>query len=120
MIKMEVMDDMVGKDDNQEQFCSQRESSGKKTLAEETGSQTAVGKEVKTISVTDKTGLCRCRDVTEKEDLMITCKSGVTIRTGYQISGRKGNPGCKVDRLMGVINRRAHQLVKFENEIPEL
>jgi DNA gyrase subunit A len=39
------------------------------------------GKGVKTIKVTDKTGgLVGLLDVTEKEDLMITCESGVTIR----------------------------------------
>ena len=39
------------------------------------------GKGVKTIKVTDKTGgLVGLLDVTEKEDLMITCVSGVTIR----------------------------------------
>ena len=39
------------------------------------------GKGVKTIKVTPKTGdLVGFLDVTEKEDLMITCVSGVTIR----------------------------------------
>ncbi len=39
------------------------------------------GKGVKTINVTDKTGgLVGLLDVTEKEDLMITCLSGITIR----------------------------------------
>ena len=41
------------------------------------------GKGVKTINVTDKTGgLVGLLDVTEKEDLMITCVSGITIRMG--------------------------------------
>lgn len=39
------------------------------------------GKGVKTINVTDKTGaLVGLLDVTENEDLMITCVSGITIR----------------------------------------
>jgi DNA gyrase subunit A len=39
------------------------------------------GKGVKTINVTSKTGgLVGLLDVTEKEDLMITCVSGITIR----------------------------------------
>ncbi len=39
------------------------------------------GKGVKTINVTDKTGgLVGLLDVSEKEDLMITCVSGITIR----------------------------------------
>ncbi|MDE3235452.1 MAG: DNA gyrase subunit A [Bacteroidota bacterium] len=40
------------------------------------------GKGVKTINVTEKTGgLVGILDVTEKEDLIITCKSGITLRT---------------------------------------
>ncbi len=39
------------------------------------------GKGVRTLNVTDKTGyLVGLLDVTEKEDLMITCVSGITIR----------------------------------------
>ena len=39
------------------------------------------GKGVRTIKITDKTGgLVGLLDVTEKEDLMITCESGITIR----------------------------------------
>jgi DNA gyrase subunit A len=40
------------------------------------------GKGVKTINVTEKTGrLVGILDVTEKEDLIITCESGITLRT---------------------------------------
>jgi len=40
------------------------------------------GKGVKTINVTEKTGkLVAILDVTEKEDLIITCQSGITLRT---------------------------------------
>ena len=40
------------------------------------------GKGVKTINVTEKTGkLVGILDVNEKEDLIITCKSGITLRT---------------------------------------
>ena len=50
------------------------------------------GKGVKTINVTPKTGkLVGIIDVTGKEDLLITCESGVTIRTPIQnikVSGR--------------------------------
>lgn len=39
------------------------------------------GKGVKTLNITDKTGnLVGLLDVSEKEDLMITCVSGITIR----------------------------------------
>ena len=54
---------------------------GKRTPIEEYRVTNRGGKGVKTISVTDKTGsLVGMLDVHQKEDLMITCKSGVTIR----------------------------------------
>jgi DNA gyrase subunit A len=54
---------------------------GKRTPVDEYRITNRGGKGVKTISVTDKTGkLVGVLDVAEKEDLMITCKSGVTIR----------------------------------------
>ena len=60
------------------------------------------GKGVKTISVTDKTGkLVGILDVTAQEDLMITCKSGVTIRmpvAGISEQGR-ATQGVKLIRL---------------------
>ena len=60
------------------------------------------GKGVKTISVTDKTGkLVGILDVTASEDLMITCKSGVTIRMpvgGISEQGR-ATQGVKLIKL---------------------
>jgi DNA gyrase subunit A len=60
------------------------------------------GKGVKTINVTDKTGkLVGLLDVEEKDDLMITCKSGVTIRMnvgGISELGR-ATQGVKLIRL---------------------
>lgn len=54
---------------------------GKRTSVEEYRITNRGGKGVKTINVTEKTGrLVGLLDVSEKEDLMITCKSGVTIR----------------------------------------
>ncbi|MGN6165483.1 MAG: DNA gyrase subunit A [Flavisolibacter sp.] len=54
---------------------------GKRSPVDEYRITNRGGKGVKTISVTDKTGrLVGIVDVAEKEDLMITCKSGVTIR----------------------------------------
>ena len=54
---------------------------GKRTAIDEYRVTNRGGKGVKTINVTDKTGsLVGIMDVTEKEDLMITCKSGITIR----------------------------------------
>ena len=55
---------------------------GKRTPIEEYRITNRGGKGVKTINITEKTGsLVGIMDVLEKEDLMITCKSGVTIRT---------------------------------------
>jgi DNA gyrase subunit A len=54
---------------------------GKRTAVDEYRYTNRGGKGVKTINVTDKTGkLVGILDVAEKDDLMITCKSGVTIR----------------------------------------
>ncbi|HVG40285.1 MAG TPA: DNA gyrase C-terminal beta-propeller domain-containing protein, partial [Chitinophagaceae bacterium] len=54
---------------------------GKRTSVEEYRITNRGGKGVKTINVTDKTGkLVGIMDVAEQEDLIITCKSGITIR----------------------------------------
>lgn len=54
---------------------------GKRTSVEEYRITNRGGKGVKTISVTDKTGkLVGLLDVADQEDLIITCKSGITIR----------------------------------------
>ncbi len=63
-------------------FVVSRKGFGKRTAVDEYRITNRGGKGVKTIKITDKTGpLIGILDVTEKEDLMITCKSGVTIRT---------------------------------------
>ena len=55
---------------------------GKRTLIDEYRITNRGGKGVKTINVTDKTGsLVGILDVSGKEDLVITCRSGITIRT---------------------------------------
>ncbi|HNP21995.1 MAG TPA: DNA gyrase subunit A [Panacibacter sp.] len=55
---------------------------GKRTLIDEYRITNRGGKGVKTINVTEKTGkLVGIADVSEKEDLIITCKSGITLRT---------------------------------------
>jgi len=54
---------------------------GKRTPVDEYRITNRGGKGVKTINVTDKTGkLVGVLDVAETEDLIITCKSGITIR----------------------------------------
>jgi len=55
---------------------------GKRTAIEEYRVTNRGGKGVKTINVTEKTGeLIGLLNVKETQDLMITCRSGVTIRT---------------------------------------
>ncbi|MBS1661685.1 MAG: DNA gyrase subunit A [Bacteroidetes bacterium] len=75
---------------------------GKRTPIDEYRVTNRGGKGVKTISVTEKTGkLVGILDVTEFEDLMITCKSGVTIRmsvAGVSSQGR-ATQGVKLIRL---------------------
>ncbi|HLY68878.1 MAG TPA: DNA gyrase subunit A [Puia sp.] len=75
---------------------------GKRTSIEEYRITNRGGKGVKTINVTDKTGqLVGILDVTEKEDLMITCKSGVTIRMPVNSISEQGRAtqGVKLIRL---------------------
>jgi DNA gyrase subunit A len=75
---------------------------GKKTAVEEYRITNRGGKGVKTINVTDKTGpLIGILDVGDKEDLMITCKSGVTIRTSISTIREAGRAtqGVKLMRL---------------------
>jgi DNA gyrase subunit A len=75
---------------------------GKRTPVDEYRITNRGGKGVKTISVTDKTGkLVGVLDVAEKEDLMITCKSGVTIRmkVGDISSQGRATQGVKLIRI---------------------
>jgi DNA gyrase subunit A len=75
---------------------------GKRTAVDEYRVTNRGGKGVKTISVTEKTGkLVGILEVTEKEDLMITCVSGITIRTSIaQISEQgRATQGVKLIRL---------------------
>ncbi len=75
---------------------------GKRTAIDEYRITNRGGKGVKTISVTEKTGsLVGILDVTEKEDLMITCKTGVTIRmpVGQVSEQGRATQGVKLIRL---------------------
>ncbi|HRO45982.1 DNA gyrase subunit A [Agriterribacter sp.] len=81
---------------------------GKRTaITDETGEEVyritnRGGKGVKTINVTEKTGsLVGILDVTEEEDLMITCRSGITIRMAVNQVSRQGRAtqGVKLIRL---------------------
>ncbi len=75
---------------------------GKRTAVDEYRYTNRGGKGVKTINVTDKTGsLVGILDVAQTQDIMITCKSGVTIRmpvTGISEQGR-ATQGVKLIKL---------------------
>jgi DNA gyrase subunit A len=75
---------------------------GKRTAVDEYRMTNRGGKGVKTINVTDKTGkLIGMLDVEEREDLIITCKSGVTIRMKVGDISEQGRAtqGVKLIRL---------------------
>jgi DNA gyrase subunit A len=75
---------------------------GKKTAIDEYRVTNRGGKGVKTINVTEKTGsLVGLMDVLDTDDLMITCKSGVTIRTSINEIREAGRAtqGVKLIRL---------------------
>jgi len=77
---------------------------------------------VKTINVTEKTGsLVGLMDVLEKEDLIITCKSGVTIRTSVTDIREAGRAtqGVKLIRLDEGDEIAATSKIE-EQDVPEL
>jgi DNA gyrase subunit A len=75
---------------------------GKRTRIDDYRITNRGGKGVKTISITEKTGsLVGILDVAGKEDLVITCKSGITIRTSIASIREAGRAtqGVKLIRL---------------------
>jgi DNA gyrase subunit A len=75
---------------------------GKRTAVEEYRVTNRGGKGVKTINITEKTGsLIGLLNVNETQDLMITCKSGVTIRTSIATIREAGRAtqGVKLIKL---------------------
>ncbi len=93
----------VNKDDKSRTILVVSEKGfGKRTPIDDYRVTNRGGKGVKTINVTSKTGkLVGILDVTEKEDLMITCKTGITIRmpvNGISEQGR-ATQGVKLIRL---------------------
>src|ERR1051325_2620882 len=75
---------------------------GKRTAVDEYRFTNRGGKGVKTINVTEKTGkLVGMLEVAAKEDLVITCKSGVTIRMKVADISEQGRAtqGVKLIRL---------------------
>ncbi len=75
---------------------------GKKTPIDEYRITNRGGKGIKTINVTEKTGpLVGMLDIAEDDDLMISCKSGITIRTstGSIREAGRNTQGVKLIRL---------------------
>ena len=75
---------------------------GKRTAVDEYRITNRGGKGVKTINVTEKTGvLVGIMDVSQTEDLIITCKSGITLRTSLAAIKESGRAtqGVKLIRI---------------------
>lgn len=93
----------VGKDDTSKTVLVVSEKGfGKRTPVDEYRITNRGGKGVKTINITEKTGkLVGIVDVSEKEDLIITCKSGITLRTAISSIKEAGRAtqGVKLIRL---------------------
>ncbi len=98
---------------------------GKRTAVEEYRITNRGGKGVKTINVTDKTGeLIGLLNVNETQDLMITCKSGVTIRTSIASIREAGRAtqGVKLirldegDEIAAITSLDEHETDEEENE----
>ena len=96
---------------------------GKRTEIDEYRITNRGGKGVKTINVTDKTGpLVGILDVTEKEDLIITCKSRLTIRTSIadiRAAGR-ATQGVKLISLQGADEIAAITKLDEVEDVPAL
>ncbi|TAD90937.1 MAG: DNA gyrase subunit A, partial [Bacteroidetes bacterium] len=96
---------------------------GKKTPIDEYRITNRGGKGVKTISITEKTGsLVGILDVTDENDLMISCKSGVTIRTGVDSIREAGRAtqGVKLIKINDEDAIAAITKLDKEEEEPEL
>lgn len=100
---------------------------GKRTHIDEYRVTNRGGKGVKTINITEKTGsLIGILDVLEKEDLLITCKSGIILRTSVsniKESGR-ATQGVKLIRIdegdaIAAISK-VDEAIKAEEEISEI
>jgi DNA gyrase subunit A len=93
----------VGREDNSKTVLVVSEKGyGKRTPVDEYRITNRGGKGVKTINVTEKTGkLVGILDVQSKEDLMITCISGITIRMSVEQISEQGRAtqGVKLIRL---------------------
>lgn len=96
---------------------------GKRTPVDEYRITNRGGKGVKTISVTDKTGkLVGILGVEQKEDLIITCKSGITIRMKVADISEQGRAtqGVKLIRIDEGDEIAAITQIDVEDEVEEL
>ncbi len=122
----------VNKDDAERTILVVSEKGfGKRTAIEDYRITNRGGKGVKTINVTEKTGsLVGILYVKEVEDLIITCKSGITIRTGIADIREAGRAtqGVKLIRLddgdeiaaISQIEEQEEEIVADENASPDL
>jgi DNA gyrase subunit A len=93
---------------------------GKRTPVDEYRITNRGGKGVKTISVTEKTGkLVGIIDVSEKEDLMITCKSGITIRMRVSAISEQGRATQGVKLIRIEERDEIAALTKLDEEVEE-
>ena len=121
-------DEVVGlvcvnrEDKNRTILVVSQQGYGKRTNIDDYRITNRGGKGVKTINVTEKTGsLVGLMDVLEKEDLIITCKSGVTIRTSITDIREAGRAtqGVKLIRLDEGDEIAATSKIE-EQDVPEL
>ena len=96
---------------------------GKRTAVDAYRITNRGGKGVKTISITEKTGsLVGIMDVNETEDLIITCKSGVTLRTSLAMIKESGRAtqGVRLIRISEKDSIAAISKIEEQDEvIPE-
>lgn len=95
---------------------------GKRTPVDEYRITNRGGKGVKTISITEKTGhLVGIVDVEEKEDLIITCKSGITLRTAISSIKEAGRAtqGVKLIRMSDTDEIAAISSIEEQEEAAE-
>jgi DNA gyrase subunit A len=96
---------------------------GKRTPVDEYRITNRGGKGVKTINVTDKTGpLVGIMDVQDTEDLIITCKSGITLRTAISSIKESGRAtqGVTLIKLDGGDEIAAISKIEEEKVVAEL
>lgn len=102
---------------------------GKRSALEDYPTQGRGGKGVKTLNITEKTGiLIAIKTVTDNDDLMITTTNGVTIRTpadSLRIMGR-ATQGVKVMRLdetddiadVTVVAKSEEEVIPMDDDAP--